>query len=325
MEARRSARALVWAVALVCVALVVPALSGAAIKLRPVTGKLTTKVGIADQKAEVFDDERLRELGLRYSRRSVAWDALRHADQRADLDAWVAGTRSMGADPLITLARSRTTTGRRYIPPTGAQYLREFLRMRKRYPAVKTWATWNEANLCGVGTCDKPELVARYYSIIRRNCPGCKVVAADLLDQPNMVRWVRAFRKAAPVEPKYWGLHGYIDANRFQTTRTVSLLKAVSGEVWLTEVGGLVARRNSSTVRLPQGKAHAALATRFIFDRLARLDRRVTRVYIYHWRSSTRRDSWDSALVGADGKPRPALAVIERILGPKVDVDDETP
>jgi hypothetical protein len=325
MEARRSARALVWAVALVCVALVVPALSGAAIKLTPVTGKLTTKVGIADQKAEVFDDERLRELGLRYSRRSVAWDALRHADQRADLDAWVAGTRSMGADPLITLARSRRTTGRRYIPPTGAQYLREFLRMRKRYPAVKTWATWNEANMCGVGTCDKPELVARYYSIIRRNCPGCKVVAADLLDQPNMVGWVRAFRKAAPVEPKYWGLHGYIDANRFQTTRTVSLLKAVSGEVWLTEVGGLVARRNSSTVKLRQGKAHAARVTRFIFDRLARLDRRVARIYVYHWRSSTRRDSWDSALIGSDNRPRPALAIVKRALGQTMDGEYEIP
>jgi hypothetical protein len=317
MEARRrSARALACAVALLVLALVVPAVSGAAIKLTPVTGKLKTKIGIADQKAEVFDDERLRGLGFGYSRRSVAWDALRHSEQRAELDDWVAGAGVMGADPMITLARSRKTTGRRYVPPTGAQYLREFLRMRKRYPTVKTWATWNEANMCGVGTCDKPELVARYYTIIRRNCPGCKVVAADLLDQPNMVGWVRAFRSAARFEPKYWGLHGYIDANRFQTTRTVSLLKAVSGEVWLTEVGGLVARRNSSTITLPQGKAHAALATRFIFNRLARLDRRVARIYIYHWRSSTRRDSWDSALVGADGKPRPALTIVRRFLRP---------
>lgn len=318
MEARRlPARVLTCAAALLCVALVAPAISGAAIKLRPVTGKLTTKIGIADQKAAVFGEQRLADLGFGYARRSVAWNALLHPRQRAELDAWVAGASLMGAEPLITLARSATATGRTYTPPTGGQYLREFLRMRKRYPTVKTWSAWNEANMCGVGTCRRPELVARYYTLIRRNCPGCKVLAADLLDQPNMISWARAFRRAARFEPKYWGLHGNIDANRFQTTRTVSLLKALRGEVWLTEIGGLVARRNRSNIRLPQGKAHAARATRFIFDRLARLDRRVARIYIYHWRSSTPRDSWDSALIGADDKPRPALAIVKRFLRPK--------
>lgn len=314
MQGRHHARATARAVALLSLVLAVPASATAATRLTPVTGKLTTKIGIADQKAAVFYDERLQGLGFGYARRSVPWDALRHRDQRADLDAWVDAADFMGTEPLITLARSRKATGRAYRPPTATQYLREFLRFRKRYPAVKTWSAWNEANMCGVGTCRKPELVARYYTLIRRNCPRCKVVAADLLDQPNLVRWVRAFRRASRFEPKYWGLHGYVDANRFQTTRTVSLLKAVRGEVWLTEIGGLVARRNRSTIKLRQGKAHAARATRFIFDRLARLDRRVARIYIYHWRSSTNRDSWDSALVGADDKPRPALAVVKRAL-----------
>lgn len=312
---RHLVHAIACAFALLCLAAVAPASAGAAIKLMPVTGKLITKIGIADQKAEVFDDDRLRNLGFGYARRSVPWNALRYADQRADLDAWVAGAGLMGAEPLITLARSRTTTGRTYRPPTGAQYLAAFLRLRNRYPTVKTWSAWNEANMCGVGTCRRPEVVARYYTLMRRNCPGCKVVAADLLDQPNMLSWVRAFRRAARFEPKYWGLHGYIDANRFQTIRTASLLKAVRGEVWLTEIGGLVARRNGSEIRLPQGKAHAGRVTRFIFDRLARLDRRVARIYIYHWRSSTSRDSWDSALVDANGLSRPALAVVSRALG----------
>ena len=319
MAVRRSSfRATVCAGALLCLALVLPALAGAAIKLTPVTGKLKTKIGIADQKPSAFDDERLADLGFGYARRSVAWDALRYRDQREDLDAWVDAAARIGADPLITLARSRKTVGRRYRPPSAAQVLREFLGMRERYPGVKTWSAWNEANMCGVGTCDRPDLVARYYNAMRRNCPGCKILAADLLDQPNMVRWARAFRRAARFEPKYWGLHDYVDANRFQTTRTASLLKAVRGEVWLTEIGGLVARRNRSTVKLRQGKAHAARATRFIFGRLARLDRRVARIYIYHWSSSTRRDSWDSALVGADDRPRPALAVVRRFLGPRI-------
>ena len=324
---RPSARAAVCALAFVCAALAGPAGAGAgaAITLTPVTGKLRTQIGIADQKASVFDDERLADVGFGYARRSVAWDALRHRDQRAELDDWVRGALLIGADPLITLARARRSTGRRYRPPTPDQVLREFLRMRRRYPEVKTWSAWNEANMCGVGTCDKPELVARYYNAMRRNCPGCKVLAADLLDQPNLVGWARAFRRAARFEPKYWGLHDYVDANRFQTTRTTSLLKAVRGEVWLTEVGGLVARRNRSTIKLRQGKAHAARATRFIFDRLARLDRRVARIYIYHWRSSTRRDSWDSALIGADGRARPALGVVKRYLPRPIEPEPPVP
>jgi len=286
--------------------------SAAAAGLKPLTGQLELKVGIADQKASVFDDERLRGLGLGYARRSVAWDALRSPGQAADLDAWVAGARSTGAEVLITFSRSSGRKGR--TPPSADAFLTQFRRFRARYPAVKAYAAWNEANHCGTGTCKRPQLVARYFTAIRRNCRGCKVVAADLLDAPNMVSWARAFRRAARYEPKYWGLHGYIDANRFQTTRTSALLRAVKGEVWLTEVGGLVARRNNSTIKLRQGKAHAAQATSFVFDRLARLSRRVTRVYLYHWRSSTPRDSWDSAFIGADDRARPALAVLERVL-----------
>jgi hypothetical protein len=307
-------RAVGCAITLVCLVVALgPAGAGAA-GLRPVTGPLKVKLGIADQKAATFDDERLHGLGIRYARRSVAWDALRFRDQRDELDAWVAGVQRMGAEPLITFARSRHREDRLNRLPGGTEFLGEFNRFRKRYPGVKTYSAWNEANHCGNGTCKRPDLVARYYNAIRRNCPGCKVVAADLLDQPNMVSWVRAFRRAAGFEPRYWGLHDYLDANRFQTVRTTQLLRAVKGEVWLTEVGGLVARRNKSTVRLPQGKAHAADAMRFIFDRLARLSPRVARIYVYHWRSSTPRDSWDSALVGSDGVRRPSLGVLERVV-----------
>jgi hypothetical protein len=309
MDARTRIVAVVGLLA--CLLVAAPS-APAATALKPVTGKLKVKIGIADQKASIFDDERLRGLGLGYARRSVAWDALRDPGTAAELDRWVAGARAIGAEVLITFSRASGVKGR--TPPSADAFLTQFRRFRHRYPAVKAYAAWNEANHCGTGTCKRPQLVARYFNAIRRNCPGCKVVAADLLDAPNMVSWVRAFRRAARFEPKYWGLHGYIDANRFQTTRTTRLLHAVKGEVWLTEVGGLVARRNGSTIKLRQGKAHAAQATRFIFDRLARLSRRVTRIYLYHWSSSTSHDSWDSALVGSDDRARPALAVVERVL-----------
>jgi hypothetical protein len=304
-----SARSVVVLVVSLLVAVLAPPGTALAAGLTSVTGPLKVKVGIADQKAGIFGDARLRALHLGYARRSVAWDTLRSPSATADLDAWVAGARAIGAEPLLTFARSSGRGGRK--PPTPAAFLAQFLRFRARYPTITTYSAWNEANQCGVGTCHSPALVARYFDLIRHHCRGCKVVAADLLDQPNMVSWARAFRRAAKVEPRYWGLHDYIDANRSQTTRTKALLRAVPGEVWLTEVGGLVARRNKSTIKLPQGKVHAANATRFIFDRLARVSRRVTRIYLYHWSTVTAHDTWDSAFIGSDGVARPALAVLQ--------------
>ena len=295
---------------LACLLLAAPA---GAVELRPVIGHSKARVGIAEQKAEAFHDKRFVRLGVGYVRRTVAWDTLRHDDQTAALDRWIEGAERVGAEPLISFARSFSAK-LRHRPPSPRTFERQFRRFRRRYPEVRTYSAWNEANHCGEGTCRRPELVARYYRAIRRNCPGCKVLAADLLDQPNLVAWARAFRRAVPLEPRYWGMHNYVGANRMDDTRTVQLLRAVKGEVWLTETGGVVARRNRSTTRLPAGREHAADVTRYIFDHLARLSARVTRVYIYHWSSTSSRDTWDSALIGSDGRPRPALAVLRRVL-----------
>ena len=89
------------------------------------------------------------------------------------------------------------------------------------------YASWNEANHCGEPTCHRPALVAAYWRKLRGECPTCRILAAEVLDMPNMTSWVKAFRRAAKVEPRYWGLHNYIDANRLRTTGTRRLLKTV--------------------------------------------------------------------------------------------------
>ena len=66
------------------------------------------------------------------------------------------------------------------------------------------------------------------------------------------------------------------------------MLAATRGEVWLTETGGIVARNNNSRVRLPASTAHAAKATRFVFEKLVRVDPRIKRVYLYHWNDQPR-------------------------------------
>jgi hypothetical protein len=129
-----------------------------------------------------------------------------------------------------------------------------------------------------------------------------------------MTSWVKAFRRAAKVEPRYWGIHNYIDANRLRTTGTRRLLKAVRGQIWFTETGGIVSRTNRRKVTFPESAEHAATATRFLFDDLIPLSRRITRVYLYHWNSYPGPSTWDSGLIGPSGKPRPAYRVLQRVL-----------
>jgi hypothetical protein len=271
------------------------------------------RIGIGDQKTEMFTDARFQELGIRLARLTVPWDALEYDWQRQELDGWLDAARLAHVDPLITFSHSRLA-GRRRVLPTPGRFAYEFSLFRRRYPWVKTFATWNEVNHCGEPTCHRAALVQRYYRALRRQCPSCKVLAGELLDFPNMTSWVRQFQHANGRSPVYWGLHNYRDANRLQTINTRRLLKATKARIWLTETGGIVNRLNKSSVHFEQSPEHAGLATRWVFDRIVPLSSRIRRVYIYDWNALTPYDTWDSALIGPDGRPRPAFRVLERVL-----------
>jgi hypothetical protein len=287
--------------AALAVALAAPAAHGAVV------------VGIADQKPAMFGDQRFKDLGIRHARVQVPWDVMEHPEQLMEIDGWLAAANAAGVQPLVSWGHSRTE---RRLLPSPSRFKYEFRRFRARYPWVDTFAAWNEANHCGEPTCHRPRLVGAYWKSLRRECPSCTILASELLDMPNMVSWVREFRRYVRTEPEIWGLHNYVDANRFRTTGTRRLLRAVKGEVWLTEVGGLVYRRNRpktgrSQVRLRESPSHAARATEWLLNELLPISSRLRRVYVYHWDASTLRDTWDSALITPGGRGRPALKVLQ--------------
>jgi hypothetical protein len=272
-------------------------------------------IGIADQKPDFLSDPAFLALGVKHARVAVAWDALKSDWQVAELDRWMDAAKAAGVQPLVTFDRSRLA-GKGRVLPTPTQFQTQFRAFRTRYPFVKDFSTWNEANFPGQQTYYRPDLTARYYKALKSACKVCHVLGADLLDLPSMTKWVKQFTKVGG-QPRYWGLHNYVSANRLSTQSTQQLLKATKGEIWLTETGGLVARRNKSLISLPQGKTHAAKVTRFILRDMLRLSPRITHVYLYQWNSSTAADSWDSALVGSDAKPRPSLGILKQVLGSK--------
>ena len=269
-------------------------------------------VGIADNKADMFSDLRFAALDVSHARVDVPYDALHDRAELRWLDAWMAGAKAAHVKVLVTFDRSRKRVS--YNPPP-AQMAKSMKDLRKRYPFVKEFATWNEANIN-----KRPELVARWWRAMRKACPTCTVLGADLLDRSNVGSWARRFVRAAKRTPKVWGLHNYVDANTLKTTGTRKLLAAVKDAVWFTETGGVVSRHNGSGVRFPTSAAHAAKATKFLFRTLIKVSPRVQRMYLYNWNTGPvprAARTWDSGLVGPDGKGRPALAALQRMLGVK--------
>ena len=264
-------------------------------------------VGIADQKADMFSDPRFAQLGIKRARIDVAYDVLLDAGQTAALDQWMSAAQTAGVQVLVTFDRSRRP-GRKTFRPDTYSLVKQFNRLRARYPFVKEWVTWNEPNLSQTAT-----RTAHQWLALKRACPSCTIVAADLVDRPNLTRWAKLFVKTAHQQPTYWGLHNYADANQYKPRATKALLKAVKGKVWLTETGGVVKRNNGSSVKYTgESLTHAAKAITYIFTKLVRLSPRIQRVYVFHWNG--RNASWDSALISPNGNPRPAYNTLANLL-----------
>jgi len=266
-------------------------------------------IGIGEQHPQIFTDEAFPPLGIGDARYIASYDALESDTERADLDAYLQAARDADVRVLLGFGHSRNPL-LAHTAPSVKRFEREFVKFRKRYPWIRDYLTWNEANHCSQPTCNNPKRAAQYYLAVRKHCKGCRIVAADVLDGSRLVPWVKAFQKAVGKRRVIWGLHNYIDANRFRTRGTKGLLRAVKGDVWFTETGGIVRRTNNTGLELPQSTRHAAKVTTYVF-KLAALSKRVKRVYFYHWSPApTPNATWDSALVDSHDRPRPAYEVL---------------
>jgi hypothetical protein len=300
--------ALVLRGSLVLLGLIASALTGAA----QASAQVLT-IGIADQRAGTFHDQRLTSLPVRNARLSVAWDAMAYDWQRREIDAWMKAAEAADITPLVTFGRSRT---RKFSLPPADVYRRAVLSFRHRYPDVAEYSPWNEPNIATHEQNYDPRRIASYYRVLRRMCPKCKVLGADVVDTSSLERWMRAYLREFPrdARPKLWGLHNYVDVNSSSSWGTQTMRKFAPGEIWFTETGAIVRRqtptktgRKDRRLTIRVGGGLAVNATKRVF-RLAATSPRITRVYIYHWKASNR-GSWDSALVAANGTLRPSFDV----------------
>ena len=294
--------------------------AGYAVAANPSSSKAAVLVGVGDQRPDTFTDPLFEDLGIRHSRNFTAWNTALKKGQAAGLDAWIAAAESAGVEPLISFAPSvgSRCPARPCKLPTVAQYTRAFRAFRERWPQIETISPWNEANHRSQPTFRKPKRAAQYYNVVRKYCVGCTIVAADVIDEVNMVSWLTEFKKTA-IKPRLWGLHNYRDTNRRKGQRlggTKLLLQTVKGKVWLTETGGIVRfvlpNRRTLFKNSPQ-RAAKALKRMFYLAKHSRS--RIKRLYIYNWWGTPRSNRFDAGLVSPGGRSRPGYRLVQGTLG----------
>jgi hypothetical protein len=266
-------------------------------------------VGVGDQNASMFTSSAFQKLGVKHSRLVLAWDWYRDPHTVYLTDLWMHEAQAAGVQPLVAFNRNWRSNGHRKLPSMSL-YRKSFRLVRERYPWVTDYSAWNEANHTTQPTSKKPRMAARYYLAMRKDCRTCTIVAADVLDSPDMLAWIKTFKRYAPMA-RIWGLHNYKDANDAKGT-TRLLLKAVRGQVWLTETGGILRLKPSDGSRggRKHTKAEQARAVKRVYQ-IAKSNRRIARVYFYEW-AKKKGNRWDSAFVETNGKLRPSYHALKR-------------
>jgi hypothetical protein len=284
----------------------------------------TYRVGIGEPSPAMFSSPPWQSLGLKLVRYVVAWDWASTGGS-AEVDSFMRTARANGQDVLVTFgSHSDCFDGNRYSrssvcrAPSASAYRAAVRVFDDRYPWVRTYSAWNEVNHISQPTFTNPRLGVRYYRVLREESRPrhFRVVAADVLDTANMLRYLRTFLRYAPGRPRLWGLHNYQDVNNRTSADTRAMLETVPGKVWLTETNGIVSFGGSG--QWPYSESRAARRTRWMF-RLARrygerrrgMRSKITRLFVYNWFGAPPGARFDAGIVNPDGTPRAAYYVLK--------------
>ncbi len=266
-------------------------------------------VGIGAQNVSLFASPWFTGLHVGTVRLDLPWNA---AESSGPWSAWLNDAHADGLEILVALDHDAASD----CPATDCtpvpldSYIPALTKLLERYPFVKEIEPWNEPNDAAEPTAGAPAVAAGYYDAARAVCPTCTVVAGGFLDGPSLASYLSEYAAALVNTPAVWGLHDYYDANYFESAGIATMLADTTGELWLTETGGLVQDGD-----LPYDEQRAALADQWLYD-LAAAHERIARVYYYGWLASTEPGSFDSGLLEPNGSPRPAYWKIRSYTNP---------
>jgi len=297
----------------------------------PSTASAAYSVGISENEPSMFGSPLFQSLGVKHVRIVAAYDVALHPGNfdYNRVAAYIAAADAQGIQTLVALEHvrgdaSRCGSRRNFRKrvcrlPSKAAYTRAVRAFVKAFPTVKTLAPWNEANHFTQPTSRNPRRAAEFTNVAARLCKRCRIVVADMLDQADNARakrptfratqrYIGKFRRALKVKRSICGIHNYSDVNRFRTTGTAALMKALGcKQYWLTETGGLYKFGSFWSKKTYHGCKSAAScqlkATKYLFSTAAK-NKKIKRIYVYTWFGAVT-PRFDAGLV-ANGAKRPA-------------------
>ncbi|HTB69592.1 MAG TPA: hypothetical protein VK707_01250 [Solirubrobacteraceae bacterium] len=287
----------------------------------------TYLTGLGDESAEMFTDPNAKQLKTKIARYIAPWDAVAHSYSLDKAKAWIKDAEAAHMQILVAFYHSEYTPTRM---PSVAQYKHDVQKFVKLFPHVKQYQAWDESNrgnIRGVLASPSASATAQYYQALLRVCKGCTVLGLDVLDaniiSPTL-QYIAEFKREVgrlhTVMPSIWGLHNYSDINRFESWRTREISRALGGQVWLTETGGIVQFGGAFSNRNGSGLRRAAKVLGYMFN-VAASQRQIKRLYIYDWTGGNTRTRFDAGLTDTRHVPRPGYVVVcKKLHGAKCNV-----
>ncbi len=276
--------------------------------------------GIGDEQHEMFSNPLWKQLHTKIARYIAPWDAAARPYSLSQARAWIHAAEAQHQQVLVAFYHSEYTPTKM---PSVALYQHDVQKFIKLFPHVKQYQPWDETNRGNVPhafSSPSPVAAAKYYQALLRVCKGCTVVGLDVLDQEDIsptLRYISEFKHEIgvlkTVMPKIWGLHNYSDINRLQSFRTHELSKALGGQVWLTETGGIVKFVGQFTNVHGSGLTRAAKVLKYMFS-VAASTPQVKRLYIFDWTGGVSSTRFDAGLMDHLDRPRPGYVVVCRQL-----------
>ena len=230
-------------------------------------------MGIGDEETEMFGEPLWKQLHTKIARYIAPYDAAVKPFSLTQAQLWIHGCRTAAQQVLVAFYHSEYTPTKM---PSVAPYQQDVQKFVKTSRNVHQYQPWDETNRGNIRVCwraRRASASAQYYQALLRVCKGCTVLGLDVLDAENIsptLAYISEFKseigKLRTVMPSIWGLHNYSDINRLQSFRTREIARALGGQVWLTETGGIVQFGGAFPNRNGSGLTRAAKVLDYMFN-----------------------------------------------------------
>jgi hypothetical protein len=267
---------------------------------------------VSDNGAWIFGDPKLQRLHVKTARDIVVWNVavMRDKTQLNAVRAWLAGAKADHISPMISFA------GNGNYVPSVAVYTAAVKAFLHDFPWVKIFTPWNEPDWIYRSLANQPSLAAGYFNTLAYWCHHCTIVAGDVYRPASdgLASWVASYSHYLHARPVAWALHPYDDVRAHTVSQIQALESVTRGSIWLDEISGVERRGHWNFPN--QSPYGANRDERFLFA-LPKRYHRITRIYHYQW-EAVAAAPWDSALLGPQGKPRPAYWTVANAISGKL-------